>query len=79
MRLASMEAEDRKRTFAEDDDMETSEAATGNRGREPADAAAYSEDSLRNQGTRCRVGDLHLDVVAEKAVVGGRAGRRSSY
>ena len=58
-RLASMDAEERERTFTEDAAMETSVAVTGKGGRAPADGVVSPDESLGSQAEGCSVGDLH--------------------
>ena len=68
-RLASMRAAERKRTFPEDDDMDTSVIFTGEGRRVPVDVAGNSVESLSRQGVRRRAGDPHVAFVADKEVL----------
>ena len=61
-----MGAEDRKLTLTEEGATGTSETVNKEGDRVAADVAGNSEESLRNRGTRPRVGHPHLAFVAEK-------------
>ena len=71
--LASMGVADRKRTLAEDDAMDASEALTRKRGRAPDVIADNSDALLGDEGKRCRACDLHWAFVVDRAVAKERA------
>ena len=64
-----MEEVDRNRKVAEDYVLGTSETLAGKQDRGLVDVAGNSEEALRNQEWRCRVGVLHLAFVADKELV----------
>ena len=63
-----MGAADRKRTLAEDDAMDASEALTRKRGRAPDVIADNWDALLGDEEKRCRARDLHLAFVVDRAV-----------
>ena len=72
-RPASMGATEVRRIPVEGDDADTSETASGTRDRAPADGVIYSNAPTQSLAKKCRVGDLHLALVADKEVVRGHA------
>ena len=76
-RLASMDAEERKRTSTRDGFVETLVAVTGKGGRAPVAVAGNVDFPLGGRETRCRVDGLHSAFVAGKDVAQQHAQRRN--
>ena len=72
-RLFLLGAAGRGRKVPPGDAMDNSETVIGKRERAAAGGALDSDIPNQTQGKRCRVGDLHLAFVADKAVVEGHA------
>ena len=67
--MASVDAVEADRIPVRGDDMDTWETVSGKRKRAPVEGAKNSDISPQSLGTECRVGDLHLPLVADKEVV----------